>query len=33
MRVREEERARIEKENWILNILKSVKVLTPEKKR
>lgn len=29
----EEERKRIERENWILRVLKSVKVLSAEQKR
>jgi hypothetical protein len=33
MRAREEEKLRVDRENWIINILKSGKVLTPDKKR
>lgn len=33
MTIREEEKSRIEKENWILNILKGAKLLSIDRKR
>lgn len=33
MTIREEEKSRIDKENWILNILKGAKLLSIERKR